>query len=226
VQVVDPSKVDAERWAQRLFALRQRRGMTLHSARAAVRGAGVLGTLMLEAGEVDGLITGLTRGYGEAIHFPLQFIKTRDGKKAGGAYILAFERELKFLADCTVNAEPTSEELADIAVKTADLAPQLDVTPRVAMPATRPSAAQGREPGPRAPCGGAGPEDAPGPGDRRRDAGGRGAGQRGARVRLPVSRLTGPATCSSSPTWTRPTIAYRLLMRLAGRRSSGRCSWA
>ncbi len=217
VQVVDPSKVDAERWAQRLFALRQRRGMTLHSARAAVRGAGVLGTLMLEAGEVDGLITGLTRGYGEAIHFPLQFIKTRDGKKAGGAYILAFERELKFLADCTVNAEPTSEELADIAVKTADLARSFDVTPRVAMLSYSTfGSARGESPDrvrhavelarkmrPDLEIDGEMQVDAALVNEVRESD-------------YPFSRLTGPANVLVFPNLDAANIAYRLLMRLGG----------
>ncbi|MBI5546379.1 MAG: NADP-dependent malic enzyme [Deltaproteobacteria bacterium] len=132
-QVIDPSRGDPERWAGRLFELRQRRGVTMHAARLAVLDPNVLGTLLLEAGEVDGLITGLTETYAEAIRAPLQIIRTRDGRRAGGVYILAFKHELKFLADCTVMVQPSSEELAQTAVETAELARSFDVTPRVAL---------------------------------------------------------------------------------------------
>jgi malate dehydrogenase (oxaloacetate-decarboxylating)(NADP+) len=88
---------------------------------------------MLERGEIDGMITGLTTSYNDAIRAPLQVIRTRDGRRAGGVYILAFKNDLKFLADCTVNIDPTAEELAEIAVHTADLARSFDVEPRVAM---------------------------------------------------------------------------------------------
>ncbi len=88
---------------------------------------------MLQLGEVDGMVTGLTYSYSEAVRAPLQIIRTRDNKRAGGVYILVFKNDFKFLADCTVTLDPTSQELAEIAVQTAELARFFDVKPRVAM---------------------------------------------------------------------------------------------
>ena len=125
---------DKTRYAEALFALRQRSGLTLAGAAEEMAHPNTLGTLMLQLGEVDGMVTGLTMSYPEAIRAPLQIIKTRDGKRAGGVYIAVFKSgDFKFLADCTVNLNPSSEELAQIAVQTAELARFFDVKPRVAM---------------------------------------------------------------------------------------------
>jgi malate dehydrogenase (oxaloacetate-decarboxylating)(NADP+) len=133
VRIIDLAEVELDRYAELLFSLRQRQGLTLALAREQVTHANMLATLMLHQGEVDGMVTGLTMGYPEAVRAPLQIIKTKDGKRAGGVYLLAFKNDFKFLADCTVNIIPTAEELAEIAVTTADLARYFDVKPRVAM---------------------------------------------------------------------------------------------
>jgi malate dehydrogenase (oxaloacetate-decarboxylating)(NADP+) len=71
--------------------------------------------------------------YPDAIRAPLQIIKTRSNRRAGSVYILVFKNDFKFLADCTVNVQPSAEELAQIAIQTSDLARYFDVHPRVAM---------------------------------------------------------------------------------------------
>jgi malate dehydrogenase (oxaloacetate-decarboxylating)(NADP+) len=122
-----------EAYAQRLFELRQRQGVTLEDARKLVRQRNVYGPLMVEAGDADGLISGLTQYYSETIRPALQVIHTRPGvTRVAGAYILVLKDRLFFLADTTVNIEPTAEELAEIALLTARLARRF-VTPRVAM---------------------------------------------------------------------------------------------
>ena len=88
---------------------------------------------MLRDGAVDGLVTGLTRTYPEAIRPPLEIVRTQQGRRASGTYIVAFKESLKLFADCTVNADPTADELADIAISTAELARAFELTPRIAM---------------------------------------------------------------------------------------------
>ena len=68
-----------------------------------------------------------------AIRPALEIIRVQEGRRASGTYILAFKEGLKLLADCTVNADPTAEELADIAISTAELAKAFDLVPRIAM---------------------------------------------------------------------------------------------
>src|SRR3989441_8145336 len=89
--------------------------------------------MMLRDGAVDGLVTGLTRTYPEAIRPALEIVRTQQGRRASGTYIVAFKESLKLFADCTVNADPTAEELADIAISTAELARAFELTPRIAM---------------------------------------------------------------------------------------------
>ncbi|OFX25386.1 MAG: malic enzyme [Anaeromyxobacter sp. RBG_16_69_14] len=124
---------DFERYTKQLWELRQRKGMMHDTARLLVRQRAYFAALMVETGAADGLVTGLTTGYAEAIRVPLQIIGTRVGARAAGVYIVVSKNGFTFFADCTVNADPTPEELADIAITTADLARYFDVKPRVAM---------------------------------------------------------------------------------------------
>jgi len=78
-------------------------------------------------------VTGLTTSYPDAIRPPLEVIHTREGRRAAGVYIVVTKNDFSFFADCTVNVDPTAQELAEIALNTADLARYFDVTPRVAM---------------------------------------------------------------------------------------------
>jgi malate dehydrogenase (oxaloacetate-decarboxylating)(NADP+) len=120
-------------YAEKLFALRGRRGMTREEAKLRVRQRASFGSMMLHEGQADGLVTGLTTPYADAIQAPLQIIGTKPGQRAAGVYVVVTKNDFLFFADCTVNVDPNAEELAGIAVATADLARRFDVTPRVAM---------------------------------------------------------------------------------------------
>jgi len=123
-----------EPYARRLHEMRRRDGVTLGDARKLVRDRNYFGTLMLQAGDADGLIAGLTQHYPDTIRPALQVIGTRPGvRRVSGAYILIVGGRLIFLADTTVNIDPTPEELAEIALLTVDLARRFGVIPRVAM---------------------------------------------------------------------------------------------
>jgi malate dehydrogenase (oxaloacetate-decarboxylating)(NADP+) len=124
---------DFARYTNRLWQLRQRKGVTLEEARQDVKQRAYFGSMMVKEGDADGLVTGLTTSYRDAIHAPLQIIGTRAGRRAAGVYIVVTKNDYTFFADCTVNADPSAEELADIAITTADLARYFEVKPRVAM---------------------------------------------------------------------------------------------
>ncbi|HTO96446.1 MAG TPA: NADP-dependent malic enzyme [Myxococcales bacterium] len=134
LEIVDPATSDkAEPYARALYQLRQRHGVSWAEALYRIRQRNNFAAMMLREGAVDGLVTGLTRTYPEAIRPSLEIVRTQEGRRASGTYIVAFKESLKLLADCTVNAEPTAEELADIAISTAELARAFELTPRVAM---------------------------------------------------------------------------------------------
>ena len=132
--IVNPlESEDFSRYVSSLWRIRQRKGITYEEARQMVRQRAYFAALMVKEGQADGLVTGLTTSYADAIRAPLQVVGTRAGRRAAGVYIVVTKSDFKFFADCTVNADPTPEELADIAVATADLASHFDVKPRVAM---------------------------------------------------------------------------------------------
>jgi malate dehydrogenase (oxaloacetate-decarboxylating)(NADP+) len=134
VTIVDPpAHKDFERYAARFWELRRRRGVTLDEAQRRLRTRNYFGAVMLEQGDVDGMVTGLATGYASSVRPVLEVIRTRPGHRAAGVYIIATKSEFYFFADCTVNVDPSAEELAEIAIATADLARAFDVVPRVAM---------------------------------------------------------------------------------------------
>ncbi|MFO0726365.1 MAG: NADP-dependent malic enzyme [Myxococcota bacterium] len=126
------SEANRERFTDAYWKLRQRRGVNRETAAKRIRRRAYLGAMMVETGAADGMLTGLTQSYPDAIRPLLEIIRTRPGRRAGGVYIVVTRSDFKFLADCTVNPDPSAESLAEIAIATADLARGFDVTPRVA----------------------------------------------------------------------------------------------
>jgi malate dehydrogenase (oxaloacetate-decarboxylating)(NADP+) len=133
--------IDVERstfrasYAHEFFRLRQRRGMTLSEARELISNRNVFGSLMVHMGDADALVSGVTQHYPDTIRPALQVIKTReDVHKVSGLYgMITRKGELLFLADCSVNIEPSAEDLVEIALCAAEAARRFDVEPRVAM---------------------------------------------------------------------------------------------
>jgi len=136
VEVIDPSVGgDAEVYAEVLSRIRWRHGVTMETARKAMRDPVYFGNMMVYQGDADGLIAGLTMSYPETIRPALQIHKTREGiKRAAGMYLLLFEDRMLFIADTTVNQDPTADELAEIAWLSSQAAEHyFGIEPRVAM---------------------------------------------------------------------------------------------
>jgi len=136
VEVIDPLVSDsAEVYSEILGRTRWRHGVTMETACKAMRDPVYFGNMMVHQGDVDGLIAGLTMSYPETIRPALQIHKTREGiRRAAGLFLLLFEDRMLFIADTTVNRDPTAEELAEIAWLAGQAAEHyFDVTPRVAM---------------------------------------------------------------------------------------------
>ncbi len=135
-QILDPaSSPVAAHYAEELHRLRQRKGITMQEAPEWLRNPAMFACMMVETGDADAVIAGLTHHYPETIRPALQVIQTRPGtRKASGMYLLITARgDLYFLADTTVNIEPSAEDLAEIAIAAAETARRFDVEPRVAM---------------------------------------------------------------------------------------------
>jgi malate dehydrogenase (oxaloacetate-decarboxylating)(NADP+) len=123
-----------ELYAELFERRRRRHGMTAASARRKVRERNLFGPLMLEAGDADGVISGMTQEYPDTIRPALQIVGTAPGvKRVSGLYILILKDRTFFFADTTVNIDPTAEELAEIATLTAGAVRRFDLEPRIAM---------------------------------------------------------------------------------------------
>ncbi|HSN57154.1 MAG TPA: NADP-dependent malic enzyme [Candidatus Sulfomarinibacteraceae bacterium] len=136
VEVVDPSRDErSASYAQSLFELRWRSGVTEMGAVKLMRDPIYFGNMMVHARHADGLIAGLNHSYPETIRPALQIHKTLPGvHKAAGVYLLLFEDRMLFIADTTVNQDPSAEDLAEIAGMASRVARiYFEVEPRVAM---------------------------------------------------------------------------------------------
>ena len=134
-EVVDPDEGDHSEYADRLYELRKRKGITRSEAESLVtRDPNYLGSTMVEAGDADAFLTGLTHHYPSALRPPLQVVGTApDADYVAGVYMLTFKNQVVFVADATVNQNPDEDVLAEVARHTADLARRFNVDPRVAM---------------------------------------------------------------------------------------------
>jgi malate dehydrogenase (oxaloacetate-decarboxylating)(NADP+) len=133
--IVDPAgSPSTEAYARGLFELRQRQGVTLTEARELILNPTVFGSMMLHKGDVDALVAGVTQHYPDTLRPALQIIKTRPGvTRVAGLYMMIQKDKIYFFADTTVNIEPTAEELAEIAVCSAEVARRFHIEPRIAM---------------------------------------------------------------------------------------------
>ncbi len=116
------------------FEKRKRRGVTLYEAENKMRSRNYYAAMMVELGEADAMITGVTRKYRDSIKSSLEIIGVRNGvKRAAGMYIIMTKNGPLFLSDITINVQPTAEELVEITVLTYKAVKQFNVEPRMAM---------------------------------------------------------------------------------------------
>ncbi|WP_152042085.1 NADP-dependent malic enzyme [Salinigranum salinum] len=133
--VADPRDGDWDHYADRLYELRQRKGLTRSEAAQRVRtDSNYFASVMVEEGDADAMLTGLTHHYPSALRPPLEVIGTaEDAEYAAGVYLLTFRNRIIFAADTTVNLDPTADVLAEITKHTAQLARSFNVEPRAAL---------------------------------------------------------------------------------------------
>jgi len=117
-----------------LFQKRQRKGINKYESLKLMRTQNYFGAMMVETGEADAMLSGLTRNYSDGIKPALHIIGTEEGvKKIAGMYLLLTKKGPLFLADTTVNINPNAEELADIALLVAKEVRNFNMEPRIAM---------------------------------------------------------------------------------------------
>jgi len=134
-EFINPSKSHRfDEYVTAYYGLRKRKGMTRFDAERLMKTHNVFGMMMVEMDDADGLISGLTQHYPETVRPALQIVGKRPGvQRVAGLYMMVFKNQTLFIADATVNIEPTAEDLAEIALLTAEKVRDFDTEPRVAM---------------------------------------------------------------------------------------------
>jgi malate dehydrogenase (oxaloacetate-decarboxylating)(NADP+) len=135
VEIIDPTRSNRlSKYIDEFFRLRQRSGITRAEAHEWMVNSNYFGAMMVHMGDADGFLGGVSQHYPETIRPALQIIGTRPGvKRVSGLYVIVTKKDVYFFADTTMNIEPTSEQLAEIAVLSAEVARWFNVEPHVAM---------------------------------------------------------------------------------------------
>ncbi|PID66365.1 MAG: phosphate acetyltransferase [Gammaproteobacteria bacterium] len=133
VKIIDPAAV-RDKYLPRLIELRQHKGMNETLARTQLEDNVMLGTMMLEAGEVHGLVSGAVHTTANTIRPPLQIIKTAPNSKlVSSVFFMCLPEQVLVYGDCAINPNPDAGQLAEIAIQSADSAAAFGLEPKVAM---------------------------------------------------------------------------------------------
>lgn len=135
VEIINPlTSPKLAHYIEKFYELRKRKGVTRRDAEEAMKQRHYFGPMMVYLGEADGMVAGLSRHYPETLRPALQIIKLRQGvSKVAGLYAMVFKESVYFIADTTVNIEPSAEDLAEIAMLAAREVRRFNIEPRVAL---------------------------------------------------------------------------------------------
>ena len=132
--LIDPRTDVNPGYVERLYQLRQRRGLTSFAAQALLQKSDYYAALMVDRGDAEGMVTGLRLNYPETVRPPLEIFGLQPGcKVAVGMYMMVLQNSVKFFGDTVFNIDPDAETLADITLQMADAVQGFGIVPRVAM---------------------------------------------------------------------------------------------
>ena len=135
VNVVHPPESDhLQDYAQTFFELRQHKGVTFDNALDVMMDVSYFGTMMVYQGDADGMVSGAVHTTQHTIRPALQFVKTKPGfSVVSSVFLMCLEQRVLVYGDCAINPNPTAEQLAEIAISSADTARTFGVDPKVAL---------------------------------------------------------------------------------------------
>jgi malate dehydrogenase (oxaloacetate-decarboxylating)(NADP+) len=133
-EIVDPRLERRADYVERVYQLRQRKGVTQQGAAALLQKSDYYAALMVDRGDADGMVTGLRLNYPETVKPPLEIFGLQPGKRvAVGMYMMVLKNSVKFFGDTVFNIDPDAEALADITLQMADAVQGFGIAPRIAM---------------------------------------------------------------------------------------------
>ncbi len=135
IKIVDPeTSTKSDAYAKKLYELRKHKGITEATAYDLVKDPSYFGTMMVLTGDADGMVSGAVHTTQHTIRPALQLIKTKpDAKLVSSVFFMCLPDRVSAFADCAINPNPNSEQLAEIAIATADSAKKFGIKPKVAM---------------------------------------------------------------------------------------------
>lgn len=135
VQIIDPATSEYyEEYVETLYQLRKSKNVTQEMARDLMTDVSYFGTMMVFKGHVDGMVSGATHTTQHTIRPALQFVKTKPGiATVSSVFFMCLEDRVSIFGDCAVNPNPTAEQLAEIAISSADTSKRFGIEPRIAM---------------------------------------------------------------------------------------------
>ncbi|WP_101842338.1 phosphate acetyltransferase [Halobacillus sp. Marseille-P3879] len=133
-EILDPADYEAFDEMVAGFVERRKGKATEEQAREILQGGNYFGTMLVYMNKADGLVSGAAHSTADTVRPALQIIKTKPGiKKTSGVFIMVRDEEKYVFADCAINISPDSQDLAEIALASADTAALFDIDPKVAM---------------------------------------------------------------------------------------------
>lgn len=136
IELIDPNTYPEDKFAEMVEAFVERRKgkNTKEQAETMLRDVNYFGTMLVYMDKADGLVSGAIHSTGDTVRPALQIIKTKPGvSRTSGAFIMVKGDERYLFADCAININPGAQELAEIAVESANTAKIFDIDPQVAM---------------------------------------------------------------------------------------------
>jgi malate dehydrogenase (oxaloacetate-decarboxylating)(NADP+) len=134
VEIIDPRTAVTAGYTERLYELRQRKGLTSFAAQALLQKSDYYAALMVDRGDADGVVSGLRLNYPDTVRPMLEIFGLQPNVKvAVGMYMIVMQNSVKFFSDAVFNIDPDAETLADITIQTADAVQSFGIAPRVAM---------------------------------------------------------------------------------------------
>jgi len=135
VEILNPTDCEHHsEYCSTVYKMRQRKGVTRRQACNLMNRPNYFGPMMVQMGDADGMVSGITQNYADTLRPALQILDLQDGvEHVAGMYVLAFKNNIKFFADVTVNIDPTSEMLAEIAVLAAERSKRFGIEPRIGL---------------------------------------------------------------------------------------------
>jgi phosphate acetyltransferase len=135
VKIVNPALSDRfEEYVKTLYELRKHKNLTMEMARDLMLDVSYFGTMMVYKGEADGMVSGALHTTQHTIRPALQFVKTKPGiDTVSSVFFMCLPNRVSIFGDCAVNPNPTSEQLADIAISSAETSKMFGIEPKIAM---------------------------------------------------------------------------------------------